>query len=337
MSKHLCSYSLIIKKLLEAVLLNAGAIDSINLNTGKLGLSLCLFEVAKCVNDELVEDTAFNLLQEVLALRQKGKKVKPMEIGFVLLYLIENRLIEADFDELFKEDTERLLSAIRALSPYSEVYLDFIPFLSLLWKLKKESATRQLAVEILDGSVLSLEHQFNRMQTTRTTSDIQKWESSFEHYLKASSLVDDYTIPLSTLEYYVALYQQGRIPNRFATGFYIEKFVPNNKKLHSFGKMIQEYAVQNTYPDIQTLDQRVNLLYLLKQKESIYKTQIEQLESALFDCDDSMYEKQIARMIPLTQSIIGYEAGIARLLLYWIYAENLYTQQDYKRFQYIFI
>jgi len=45
-----------IKQLLEAILLNAGSVGSIDLNGGKLGLSLCLFEVAKYLNDESVEN-----------------------------------------------------------------------------------------------------------------------------------------------------------------------------------------------------------------------------------------------------------------------------------------
>jgi hypothetical protein len=129
---QLNSKTQIIKKTVETILLNSCSIDSINLNEGKLGLSLCLFEVANYLNNESVEDTAFNLLKEVLALRQKGKSVKPLEIGFILLYLIENKLIDFDFDDLFGEDACRLLHAIRLFTPYSEQHLDFIPFLSLL-------------------------------------------------------------------------------------------------------------------------------------------------------------------------------------------------------------
>lgn len=64
---QLNSKTKIIKKTLVTILLNSCSIDSINLNNGKLGLSLCLFEVAKYLNDESVEDATFNLLQEVLA------------------------------------------------------------------------------------------------------------------------------------------------------------------------------------------------------------------------------------------------------------------------------
>ena len=316
MQRHLKEPS--IKQLLEAILLNAGSIDSINLNDGKLGLSLCLFEVAKYLNDESAEDAAFTLLQEVLALRQKGKAVKPMEIGFVLLYLIENRLIEADFDDLFGEEKERLLKSISVIKPYSATHLIFIPFLSLLYNLNNVELVCQLMVKILDGAALSLEQQFNQMQANRFMPNLQTCENAFENYLRSSSLLDDYVISPHVLEHYEKLYLQERIPNRFTTGFYIEKLFPENERLRSFGKSIQAYAAQNIYPDILSLSQRINLLYLLKQEESIYKVQIQQLEKRMFNNDISMYEKQIARMIPLNKSTIAYEAGIARLLLYWI-------------------
>jgi hypothetical protein len=189
-------------------------------------------------------------------------------------------------------------------------------------------------VEILDGAALSLENRANQMQTMRFMPNIQKWENIFEYYLAKSYLLENYTISSRLLEHYETLYQRKRITNRFITGFYIEQLADTQQCL--LGKAIQEYSIQNIYPDIQPLSQQINLLYLLKQKESSYKIQIQQLEKKIFDCENPMYEKQITQMIPLNNSIIGYESGLSLLLLYWIYTENLYLQQDCKRFQYIF-
>lgn len=51
-----------IKKLLEAILLNVHSTDSIQLHDGKSGLSLCLFEVANYLDDQLIEDKALHVL-----------------------------------------------------------------------------------------------------------------------------------------------------------------------------------------------------------------------------------------------------------------------------------
>jgi len=230
-----------------------------------------------------------------------------------------------------------LLNSIPAIKTYSESHLVFIPFLSLLYDLKKERDVEQLIVEILDGAALSLEQRFNQMQAIRFMPNLQTWENTFEYYLRTSSLLDGYVISPHVLEHYEKLYLQGRIPNRFTTGFYIEKLSPENERLRSLGKTMQAYAAQNIYPDILSLSQRINLLYLLKQEEPIYKVHIQQLEKNVLNFDDSAYEKQITQIIPLNKSTISYEEGLSRLLLYLIYTENLRVQQDCSRFRYIFI
>ncbi len=48
-------------KLVDYLLLNAYSVDSAGLYNGKIGVSLCLFEVAKFCNDETIEESVFDL------------------------------------------------------------------------------------------------------------------------------------------------------------------------------------------------------------------------------------------------------------------------------------
>jgi len=321
-----------VNKLLEAVLLNIGAIDSINLNTGKLGLSLCLFEMARCLDNESLEEIAFELLKEVLALRHKKRRAKSMEIGFVLLYLIEYKFIDADFDDLFSEDIERLISGIRASAPNSMQELVFIPFLVLFWNLKKENNIYQLASDILYDVSMSLEKLFSKVQNERFIPTSHILINSFRYYLNFASLLPDYTIPHSLLISYFTLYNQGKIPNCFSTGFLLEK-----QGAKDYIETMQEKGVQNIYPNILTLAQRIDLLYLLNQtKDKRYEKQILLLEKDLFDFNNPHYEKDLIQSIPANSLIAGYGFGIARLLLYWVYKENKRKDEDCSRFKYLF-
>ncbi|GHU65479.1 hypothetical protein FACS1894160_4960 [Bacteroidia bacterium] len=104
-----------IRKLVDYILLNAYSVNSANLGDGKSGLSLCLFEMAGYLDDEDIEEQAYILLQESLALMNKGESTsfhtRPADIGFVLLYLITYQFIDADYDELFGEESNKMITS----------------------------------------------------------------------------------------------------------------------------------------------------------------------------------------------------------------------------------
>lgn len=93
----------LIKKAAEHVMLNSCSVSSSGLFKGKAGMSLALFEVARFLEDEYIEDQALQTLQESLLTKTNdpGFENGLSGIGYVLLYLTKNKLVEADFDELF--------------------------------------------------------------------------------------------------------------------------------------------------------------------------------------------------------------------------------------------
>ena len=97
------------KKLSEYVLLNACAVSSSGLYNGKSGMTLSLFEAARYLNDEPLEDHAFELLEETLLVNSEdiGCENGLSGVGYVLLYLIDNEFIDADFDDFFENRQTR--------------------------------------------------------------------------------------------------------------------------------------------------------------------------------------------------------------------------------------
>lgn len=100
----------LINKVTDYVLLNAYSLNSSGLHNGKAGVSLALFEVARFMEDDYLENHAFELLQE--ALLYKGGDMSFNNgysgISFVFHYLIDNNFVEADIDELFGEQEQKL-------------------------------------------------------------------------------------------------------------------------------------------------------------------------------------------------------------------------------------
>ena len=82
-----------IRKLVDYISLNACSVNSSGLYKGKSGISLALFETAKCLQDTEIEDKAFSLFQESLIRKTNdfGFENGMSGIGYVLIYLITNK------------------------------------------------------------------------------------------------------------------------------------------------------------------------------------------------------------------------------------------------------
>ncbi|GHV27191.1 hypothetical protein FACS1894176_08860 [Bacteroidia bacterium] len=319
------------KKLVDFLLLNAYSVNSIGLYDGKAGLSLCLFEFAHYLNDEQTEDRALELLQESIALATKSNDISFENglagLGFALLYLIENKFIDADFNELFSDQSNKILTEIKSIEDFSEKQLPLVYFIESLNRLQPKFDIGYWRNKILSDVESNLEQQLKNKDT-----------SAFDSYLKAISDCDNYTPSLSVLRAYVDLYQQGKVASSFTTGFYLEKLAVNlqDSDLIKMAQANKNTALQTIYPQTMTLDQQIDLLYMLNHDQEQYAEQITLLEKDLFDTTHPLYEKKIAQRIHVNGLKAGYRYGIARLLLYWIYRDSQRKHQDCTRFQSLF-
>lgn len=93
-----------IRTLADYVMLNSVATDSTSLYYGRAGMSICLFEASRYLNDEYIEDYAFTLLKQSLVNEKRDIRFDAglSGIGYALAYLIRNEFVDADFYELFQ-------------------------------------------------------------------------------------------------------------------------------------------------------------------------------------------------------------------------------------------
>lgn len=118
----------IIRKIVDYILLNACSVNSSGLYNGKAGIAWALFETARFLQDEYIEEQAFELLKEALISKtdDMGFENGLSGIGYVLLYLIKNDFIDADFDELFDEQYEKILSGFEKVKENPNATLNAI-------------------------------------------------------------------------------------------------------------------------------------------------------------------------------------------------------------------
>ncbi|MDR0505279.1 MAG: hypothetical protein LBH32_00460 [Dysgonamonadaceae bacterium] len=333
---------LAIRNFINYILLNAYSANSAGFYNGKSGIALCLFEIARVFDDETLEDKAFELLQEALVLSDKNKIIDFENglsgVGFVLLYLIENRFLDADFKELFGEQENFIRSEISKTIDFSEKDLPLVYFAVLVSRFQNS-----LEYSFMKGNILNkvgelLEKKLDEFDSPHSNVIKSDVLNNFEFYLKVCLRCKDYTVPVSLVEKYMQLFRQGKIAAGFATGYYLEQTTLNLQQpdITAVAQTIMENAAQNIYPHLLTLSQRIDLLYLSSRDDQRYQKQISPLEKDLFDTDDAQYEKKIIQSIPFRRLIAGYGFGLARLLLYWVYMENKRNRRDCSRFNYLF-
>lgn len=218
----------ILYKFIDYVLLNSCAVSSSGLNNGKAGMSLCLFEGSRYFEDEKLEGHAFELLRESIVLSGKAADYTFESglagVGFVLLYLLENRFLEGEFNELFGEQLQEILLKMNDETPFLVQQPSSIYFLFLANRAKKgTNEITGLINKILSDVEGRLEKQFLCFENS--DSHISKWDvlGLFVRYLKIICYMGEYSRSLPVVEKYAGLFNKGRISADFRIGYYLEK------------------------------------------------------------------------------------------------------------------
>lgn len=138
------------------VLLHGYSLDDFSLMYGKMGCALSLFEYSRNYHNELAEKHAFNLLQEVLASSVEKNTFSEgrMGIAWALIYLINNQYIEAEYQELYGQEHEKVLAFIKEVEKGTinvASYIDAISFLMIARKYMPESDFESLLFILIEN------------------------------------------------------------------------------------------------------------------------------------------------------------------------------------------
>jgi len=314
-----------IQKTVELVLSDIEKVSSTGLYNGKAGLSLSLFIAAEYLQDEQLEDTAYNLLQESLVIKNYDVSFENglAGIGYVLCYLIENKYLEADFDEIFGMQYETLVKSYENIEkdPSRLVNsLQAIYFLSDASRIKKEDERIPLIIKkIFEGLELFLSVQFFDFLDIRYTNNKAGVLNIYTTYLKLIDYSGFHHFSYSLLEDYAALYRKGRITSSLETGFYLDR-ITGKYEIKGYEDIISEHidsGIKNIYPSTLSLRERINLAKITNSFK--YKTVEER--DLLPEIENIYNEKRIHDLLKTVDEKsfpFGYGAGLGRLLIYCV-------------------
>ena len=298
--------NVLVRKIVDHILLNACSVNSSGLYNGKAGMALALFEAARHLQDEYIEEQAFDLLQEALITKTEDISLENglSGIGYVLLYLIHNDFLDADFGELFGEQHQKILVHLEKsknktnvtpktirLNYYLTEVQQIIPANS---KIKEFIKT---IFETIEQDLISLFSGFRNLDCTNNKMVVL---CQFECYLKTVCDCNYSDYSLSLLNQYADLYRNGRIKSSFPIAYHLEKLGLQEK----YGDVIisnKQFASQGTLLQHTSLRNLIEIAQLSENKQII---------------TENVLEETISKRIPQGAFIAGYEQGFSRLLIY---------------------
>ena len=332
-----------IRKLTDYILLNACSVNSSGLYNGKAGMALVLFEVARYLQDEYIDEQAFNLFEEALVTQNEdiGFENGLSGVGYMLLYLIGNDFIDADFEELFGENRAKIetdLITPANMQPNQQIaqYLRAVYYLCTVDKKVTGAKTKLLTKSILKEADKLLVEELSALETKDAKCPKIDILNSLASYLKVADFCCFFEPSAELLEKYVALYKQSKFVSNFTIGYYLTTIAKRtgNTDIETVGMENKAAAVRNIHRETLSLTQRINLLWLLHQNAALYKNEIACLEKDFVDItDEKKIEQVLVQSIHPADFMAGYQSGIARFLLYYVYRNTV--KEGKQRFHFL--
>lgn len=291
-----------IRKIVDHILLNACSVNSSGLYNGKAGMALALFEAARYLQDDYIEEQAFDLLQEALISKTEDISFENGlgGIGYALLCLMHNDFVDADFQELFGEQHQKILVQIEKLKERNNaIRLNYY-----LTKVKPHIPANHKINKLIKNIFKAIEQdlisQFSDFGNLDYANNKILVLSRFECYLKTVCDCDYSDYSLSLLNQYADLYRSGRIKSSFPIAYYLEKLGLQEK----YGDVIisnKQFANQEVLLQHTSLRNLIEIAQLSENKQII---------------TENVLEETISKHIPQGAFIAGYEQGFSRLLIY---------------------
>ncbi|MEA5009485.1 lanthionine synthetase LanC family protein [Clostridium tyrobutyricum] len=310
-----------VSKLVTHIISNSDSLDNVGLYYGKTGISLALFEASRYLRNEVVEDKAFDILQQSLIFKDQNYSFENglSGVGYVLCYLINNRFIEADFDEIFGKQFENIISNFEDIDKNPHKLLNTLNVVYFLCEINKLKQTDERLPRIIkfffEGLELFLIVQFHDFFDPCYLNNKMKVFKIFEIYLKLVNYVDYKFFSRVVLESYSDLYQKGITVNSIGIGFYLGMLV-RKYSLTNYDKVVNDHiikGIENIRKDILSLKEKIDCMKLLFDIESNRIIPLPVINIDLLHED-----------ININSYPLHYKGGLARFLLFLVNKQSVF-------------
>lgn len=220
----------------DYIMLNSVATDSTSLFYGRAGMSICLFEVARFLDDEYIEDHAFTLLQQSLVNERKEIRFDAglSGIGYALNYLIRNKFVDADFMEIFRNQHDIIVKGFLSLD-FSKMSLkelvewwNLIPYFHYV----PDIHVNKKVMELHKSCIAKFRNTWKNLVNCDACLDKELISSLWVNYLKVLSLVDRVN-SCKHIKEYLGLLEKGMLKRNIRALHYISVIIFKNQESFS--------------------------------------------------------------------------------------------------------
>jgi len=313
-----------IKYLADKILTECVKAHSPSLYNGKAGYALSLFIASGSLREKQMEEKALILMQEALIVNIGDLSFEDglAGVGYVLLYLIENRYLEADFDEIFSLQYKQIIHILNRIDKEPLQLLRLYRVIYFLTKVRyvkvKDFSRIQASIKkIFEGLELFLMIQFNDFADLQYINKKEEVLDIFKTCLKLIDYSDYSDFSRIIIDDYATLFRKGKIVSSLEIGYYLQNIAEKNN-MKGYEDVIHEniyYGTKHIYSCTLSLKESIEL------EKSAYRVKNEAINEfeKLSDMQGMNIEKMIRHFEKTADrncNPFGYGAGLARLLIY---------------------
>ena len=192
----------------------SSGLNSPGMFEGRSGLSVCLFEISRFLKEKSIENYAFKLLKQSLLSNTKDISIDYglSGVGFALHYLIENKFVQADFNELFHDKHLHIIDKTSKLDNKNMSENDMLKYLKLnLYISRIYNGKDSSAIQSFNHSCLSyFSSKWERAYKKQKTIDIEDLNIKWRKLLSYMSLKKE-SIDPTLFKYYKLFQNQGLV------------------------------------------------------------------------------------------------------------------------------
>lgn len=296
------------------ILINSCSTNVSGLYSGKAGYSLALYLANNYLYDEYIEQRAYDLLRETLLISTDDISFENglSGIGYVLLYLIDNDYLDANFEELFCTQHNKIMQGLNQVlkkkngdMPLIKTchYLQAISSKSKYWKESRIMLENIISQNI--NNILSVLNSFSKQENSNSWTYVL---GLLENCLEVQVLCNyKNSQTLDILETFSKIYKGGKVTCSHNIGYYMKELDITN----DFQSIIEEILVTSSYikyyPELRDFKSHI-------EADKIWGN------DAFINFICSSTKEECESLFNIRQEkesrIIGYENGISRLVIY---------------------
>lgn len=316
----------VIRKLAEYLILNGYGLNSSGLYKGRAGISLALFETARQLQSEELEEAAYMLLEQALLTRMKDISFGSglSGIAYTLHFLIRHKFVEADFDDVFGEQMRYIVESLTTIcndrkSVYT--YIGWVKICHLFQYYKNQDAEQALSK--ICNMLLSLyEDKWRDIEDNPLGHhSIDKVTQEWRYMLSAVCESSFYHPCQSFFEPFIRLYTRGRIKYDTVLFEYLFKIAARENRTVLMDFVLtytQREKVCTPFP----VEGRELVRVMSEGQSSLSSIGQFFNEEPLAQNWDEM-ENHVNRYIVNSRTRLGLQGGISWLLLLMVYAYSI--------------